>query len=207
MSVEIQTVQPRWEGLVFVAAPGPSLTEDVAERIIGQRVVAIQDAYRRVPFAAVLYGCNVSWWNYHKGCPVFAGEKWSSHGAPDHNNKMTVAQRYGVNLVRGSKGEGFSLDPSLIHYGRNSGFQGVNLTIHLTRNPVIALVGFNMQKVDGNTHFFGEHPRELNQGPLREFIGFFNHAARQLPPHIKIVNCTPNSALQCFPFATLDDLI
>ena len=53
-----------------------------------------------------------------------------------------MAERYGVKLVRGIEGEGFCCDPSRIYYGSNSGFQAINLAIHMLRKGRIVLVGF-----------------------------------------------------------------
>src|SRR6185503_19111154 len=63
----------------IVAATGPSLTADVAEQCRGHRVLAVNDAYRRIPFAEALYAGDADWWEVHAGCPDFAGEKWSAH--------------------------------------------------------------------------------------------------------------------------------
>lgn len=208
----LQRISKRWTGFCIVAAPGPSLTEDVAQACKGFPVVAVNDAWRRIPWAEVLYACDRSWWDYHQGCPGFVGEKWSSHGNAMHDNKLDVAERFGINLVAGKDEEGFSLDPALIHYGSNSGFQAVNVALHLLGRPRrgrIALVGFDMRMVDGKRHFFGEHPPGLRQTqdgyqkwPLK-----FARAAEMLPFGIEIVNCTPGSALTCFKAMDLRDAL
>ena len=101
-----------------------------------------------MPWADVLYGCNERWWDAHKGTD-FAGEKWSTHDTTGTaNNKLKAAEKYGLQLVMGAPGAGFSTDPGLIHYGDNSGFQSVNLAI-LLASPYIVLVGFDMQHVGG----------------------------------------------------------
>jgi hypothetical protein len=192
-----------------VAASGPSLTTEIADRCRGQHVIAINDAWRRLPFADVLYACDEAWWDIHKGASAFRGQRWSSHGSADHDDKRACADRYALNLVAGAEREGFSLDPARIHYGSNSGFQGINLGILFGARPVeILLVGFDMRAPDGQTHFFGPHPSGLrNDKNYGRFIPAFNVAARKLPPDIKIINCTPGSALACFPKADLNDAL
>lgn len=199
----LETIQPRWTGLCVVAAPGPSLTKEVAAACKGQRVLAVGDAWRRLPWAEVLYHCDSAWWNVHKGLLDFAGEKWSSH-EPGTNDKLDVAQKYGLRLVRGKSGEGFSLDPTVVHYGRNSGFQAINLAILFGANPIV-LVGLDMK---GTTHFFGHHPKGLRNGV--EFSGFvsdFDKAAKLLPQSIRILNATPGSAIKCFRQVRLEDVL
>lgn len=190
----------------MVAAPGPSLTPEVARAIEGELVIAVQDAYRLLPCAAVMYGCNDDWWFVHEGCTGFAGERWSSHGSEKVNDKRSVQDRYGIRLVRGAERECFSSDPSVIHYGSSSGFQAINLAIHFGACPIL-LVGFDMH-ARGGRHFFGNHPEPLdNSVDYAAFMPMYQRAAAALPPGVEIINCTPDSALTCFPMADLNDAL
>lgn len=208
----LKRTSPRWSDLCVVAATGPSLTPEVAAACRGVPVVAVNDAYRLFPFAAVLYAADEAWWDAHGGAPDFAGEKWSAHGHPGHNDKRACAERHGLSLIRGADADGFCLDPSRIHYGDNSGFQAGNLAAHwLGWRGRIVLVGFDMRAPDGRRHFFGDHPgplhRAKSQDELKRYFGAFirkfEAAARLLPAGLEIVNATPGSALTCFPFLPL----
>ena len=179
----------------LVVAPGHSLTVEAAERCRGGYVIAVQDAYRRVPWADSVFGCDDAWWHYHKGAADFAGEKWSSHNI-EMDDKRAVAARYGVQLVEGRDGVGFSLNRKWIHYGGCSGFAAVGLAIYFGYTE-IELHGFDMH----GSHFFGDHPAELRTTDPERFIPAFNVAAKLLPAHIEIRNCTIGSALRCFPMA------
>lgn len=191
-----------------MAATGPSLTPEVAEACRGHRLIAINDAYKLIPFADVLYACDAAWWDVHQGANGFRGERWSSHGKPGHDDKRACADRWGLNIVGGAEREGFSADHRLIHYGSNSGFQGINLAILFGARRII-LVGFNMQAPKGTpVHFFGDHPKGLyNNRDYDRFIPAFDEAAKSLPPGVEIINCTPGSALRCFPMADLKDAL
>jgi hypothetical protein len=199
--VQLQKISPRWTTAV-VAATGPSLTPEVANALRGQNVLAVNDAYRLLPFAQVLYACDSAWWNVHKGCPDFQGEKWSSHGAAGrirHNDKSAAASRYGLKLIEGRDGDGFSFEHDVIHYGSNSGFQAINLALLMGARRII-LVGFDMRIANGQRHFFGDHPAGLrNTSNYQNFIRAFDRAATMLPPEVEILNATPGSALRCFP--------
>lgn len=202
-------VTRRWQGeTVFIVASGPSLTPQVVETLkgikAGARVICVNDAYKLVPFADVLYACDASWWNYHNGCPDFVGEKWSSHEKRGSNNKQSVAEKYGLNLVLGRTGDMFGTDHS-IFYGGNSGFQAVNLAI-LFGAARLPLVAFDMRDVKGKSHFFGDHKKPLRVGKCYQtWIDRFNRAAKRLPSGVTIVNTTPGSALKCFPFERLEE--
>jgi hypothetical protein len=194
----------------LVAATGPSLTPEVAASVKGCNIVAVNDAWRLLPFAQVLYACDASWWTVHKGASGFAGERWSSHGAAGrirHNDKALVAAKYRLNLVEGRDGSTFSTDPGFIHYGSNSGFQAVNLALLMGAIRIV-LVGFDMQAVDGRKHFFGDHCAGLrNTSNYRNFIQAFERAAKALPAGLEILNATPGSALRCFPMVDLHDAL
>ena len=169
--------------------------------------MVVQDAWRLLPWADVMYGCDDRWWHHYNGVPEFAGEKWSTHGDAQSNNKRDVAEKYGVNLVQGANGVGFSYDPGVIFYGDNSGFQAIQLALHLGATYIV-LVGFNMSHQGGKVHFFGDHPAGLhNNDDFERWVPHFDKAAETLPDDITIVNATWPSALKCFPCVSLEDAI
>lgn len=173
-------------------------------------MIAVNDAWRLLPGAEILYACDTAWWNAHRGAPGFKGERWSSHGAAArvrHNDKTLPAERYGLKLIEGRDGEGFNLDGDCIHYGGNSGFQAVNLAL-LFGARIVILVGFDMGSTDGKRHFFGDHPGGLrNTASFAGFIRHFDKAAKLLPSGLQIINATTHTALTCFPRMKLDDAL
>lgn len=189
--------------LWIVAATGESLTPAIAEQCRGHNVIAVNDAYRLMPFAQVLYASDAEWWRLHKGCPGFAGEKWSTYG-----ETVQPEQHFGLNLIRGCKGygRGFSFHPNIIHWCGNSGFQAINLALLRGATRVI-MVGFDMQ----GSHFFGEHPPMPRRTAIKRsyphWIKHFEKAAELLPPHIRIINATEGSALKCFPMMSLAEAL
>lgn len=187
--------------LWIVAAPGPSLTPEIAEQCSGHNTIAVNDAYRLLPRARCLYGADQEWWKERNGVPEFEGERWTVR-AKGVDNEDAI-RRYGLSAVQGSRGEGFNFLPGRVHLGRNGGFQAVNLALCFGGNPVI-MTGFDMT----GTHFFGEHKSPLRQKTYyRGWIDMFNRAAKILPPDIRIINATPNSALKCFPIMTLEEAL
>jgi hypothetical protein len=169
-------------------------------------VVAVNDAYKRLPGAAVLYACDAVWWRERAGAREFAGECWSSIGRPGRfrdNDKTREQQQYGLRLIYGQDGRGFSVDPECIHYGSNSGFQAVNLALLFGARRIM-LLGFDMQ----GSHFFGAHKLPLrNTHSYVNFIRAFDEAAKRLPPGVEIINASPSSALKCFPRLEYDSAL
>jgi hypothetical protein len=206
-------IDKRWPGAkCIVAATGPSLTPAVAERCQAaaatHKIVAVNDAYKLLPAADLLYGMDANWWTLHNGVPGFAGEKWTAREVSPHRiaEKDAAIQKYSLLSVPGDWAEaaGFSFNPERIHYGANSGFQAINLAILFGVAEVI-LVGFDMRAVNGQQHFFGNHPKPLNNpNQYDTFIQSFNAAARTLPSTVRIINATPASALTCFPMLELE---
>jgi hypothetical protein len=211
---ELQKINPDWTGRdCIVAAPGPSLAlvaKDVrlARCAYSWKVIAVQDAYRLLPYSDLLYGCDNHWWEEYGSWDH--PNKWSTHD--DHkgtsNNKFAngMADRFGINCVRGEAGSEFSLDPAIVRYGQNSGFQAINIAI-LKGCKRIVLVGFDMSYRDGKAHFFGNHPESFRQNSDHGFRGHvecFAQAAKRLPKDISIVNATPGSALTCWPVMDFD---
>lgn len=219
--VQPQRINPAWAGeSCFVAASGPSLTAEVAHRVRMARwqerwrVIAVSDAYRLMPWADILYSCDNAWWEHHQGAKEFRGDRWACHEQDPNprelhgNDKRELAQRFGINLVRGVDSKAFSMDPSVVSYGDNTGFQALNLAMHFGCSRIV-LIGFDMRHVDGKAHFFGDHPKALRNSPddvYKKFAKIFQQAAKALPERFSIVNATPGSALTCFPRVSLDDV-
>ena len=206
--MQLERIDRRWAGCrCVVAASGPSLTPEVAELCRGERVIAVNDAWRVVP-ADVLYACDEAWWSVHPmAARGFGGEKWTSHSLKPKNDKSALPAQFGVRVVRGEDRPGFSRDPGLIHYGNNSGFQAVNLAILFGADPIV-LVGFDMRAVDGRRHFFGSHKAPLSDvGKFGIWIAHFTAAAAMLGGWPRIINSTPGSALGCFPMMPLAEAL
>lgn len=204
-------IERRWSGeTCVVAATGPSLDRSVADQCLEMRrernirIIAVNDAYKILPFADILYAADIAWWDLHDGAKDFEGERWGIC----HSDQSLSAriQRHGVRLAQGLAMPGFSLDPRYLH-GCNSGFHAINLAILFGANPII-LAGFNMQNVDGKSHFFGEHPAPLSRGSLYQtWVPFFDKAKEMLPDDIRIVNATPRSAIKCFERMPLSEAL
>lgn len=202
---ECETLVPRWDGLCIVAATGESLTKEVAETCQGHHVIAIKQAFKRFPNAEVLYSLDDYWWRMYRGVPEFKGERWTAHD-PSLSPKLHLVKEYDLRVVRGAMNPGFSTNPSLIHYGRNSGYQAINLAIHWLRGPKkrIILVGFDMK----GGYFFGMHPKGAQYaGHWPTFIPLFEQAAQALPEGVEIFNCSPISILKSFPRMKLEEAL
>jgi hypothetical protein len=160
-----------------VLATGPSLTAEQVDKVRGLRVVAVSDAYRLALWAEALVSADKAWWLHHR--PEFAGRRFSALRVPGMDTELL---------------EGLPM-------GTNSGLRAVELAVQLGATRVL-LLGFDL----GGTHFFGEHPAPLKNTNLLpgRFEVFKAQFASYKPRGVEIINCTPGSALTCYPKADLD---
>jgi hypothetical protein len=202
---------------VVVVASGPTLpdlTDYVAKAHDNDWfIIAVQDAWRLVPYADMLYGCDAKWWAHHGPNLTFEGERWSTHDDVTNqkierkngaNGEINFrAADYDLNLIEGRQLPAFSLENNCIHYGDNSGFQAVNIALHLGAKQ-IALIGFDHRVVSGKRHFFGDHPKGWGSGEFAGWMKKWEYGRRSLPEDVTVYNCTPNSALKVFEFRSPD---
>lgn len=212
----VQPIERRWPGAtVLVMASGPSLNERDVRLALAKadRVIAVSDSWRLLPSCSsdILYAADYTWWNFHMGVPEFPGEKWIAcpeRKSDDTKQYIKAAKEWGLRMVRTAPREGVSFDPALLHEGWNSGFQAVNIAA-LGGAKRILLLGFDCQRSGGQSHFFGEHPEAIRRAtPFNLFAEAFAKAAPQLAAAgIGVINCSRQTALDCFPRATIEGVL
>lgn len=172
----------------------------------GWKIIAVNDGWRLLKFADVLYTTDRGWWDVH-GDIAFDGERWASQAATssidDDKKAWGKCEALRLSLVDALDGDTFCRHPGRIHYGNNSGFAAVNLAIQFGASQ-IKLVGFDMQRTGGQEHFFGDHPAPLHNGSdFAPFIRAFANASKSMPEGVSIMQCTTETALRCFPMGEL----
>ena len=230
MRLPFWCVEPEWKGeTVAILGGGPSLTQDQLVACRGRcRVIAINNAYWLAPWADILYFCDEVWWIWHHGgvelrqkgaiaTPVrhagyqqyreFEGIKAALANARTHVNEpaVRVLQNYG-------DCPGLCPLPDGVYTGRNSGYQAVQLAVHLGAARLL-LLGFDMRAVGGRTHWHSgtplAHHRATDPHDLEKvMLPHFATIAESLRTRgIEVLNCTPGSAITCFPTASLEDAL
>lgn len=98
--------------------------------------------------------------------------------------------------------------PGWIHYGQSSGYQAINLAFHWGARRML-LLGFDCGTVNNMRHWFGDHPKPLNQpSPYSEWLKNFGRLAIDLAERgVTVINCAPKSHLQCFKKATVEQCL
>lgn len=181
------------ESTVVCIASGPSLTPEDVDACRGRaRVIAINDSHRLAPWADCLYACDGRWWDHYKGVPEFKCLKFGLTVKKDKWPGVTRLPHVGP--------EG--INPKGICDGSNSGYQAVQLAVHLGAVRIV-LLGYDMKPgVNGRDHWFGKHPVGVrsHQSPYESFRNYFKALAPQLRAlGVDVVNCSRETALTCFP--------
>jgi hypothetical protein len=191
-----------WPGETVVCiGSGPSLTQEDVDACRGRRVIAIKNAVEMAPWADVLYGsgsdaCGRTWWSREGPRLVFGGLRY----ALDHE------ARHWASILAMDTTNGLALDPSRLALGGHSGYQAINLAVHLGAARVV-LLGYDMQATGGKEHFFGPHPHGVPP-PFAHFVQCFPAIVDPLQQAgVEVVNASRVTALTIFPRMSLAEAL
>jgi len=196
----------RGETMAIIAS-GPSLTQEQVDLVMELPTIAVNDAYKLAPWADILYACDAKWWNWHN--PEFAGRKvglkWNAITGSYHANWAEDIHP-DVWALASTGTEGLEDCPNGLKTGANSGYQAINLAVHLGAKRIL-LLGFDMQAVDGKNHWFGEHPDGVSP-PYDNMLLHFPSIVEPLKKRgVEVINCSPDSILDVFPKMPLEEFL
>lgn len=183
---------------VFIVGGGPSIKHLDFKKLENKSVVVTNNAYKSVPWASALFFADRIWYDWNKS------ELYNFK-----NYKVTTDSRVsGEKEIIYLPHEGPYLSTNLSHSRRytNSGSGAMALAVKLGATKLI-LLGFDMRVVDGKFNYHSEHKREpspeiYKNAYIRELVKmkpFFEELG------ITVINCTPNSALECFPMDVIEN--
>ncbi|KRD71444.1 hypothetical protein ASE45_06445 [Lysobacter sp. Root96] len=145
----------------------------LADSLRGRRVGVVGNCFELAPWAEFMAASDQSWWNAYPAAMNFAGRRFSGR------------QISGVEQLPSSR------------TNWNSGVLALAVAAWMGAT-VVRLYGFDMH----GSHFFGPYTNGLRNTPdARREIHKHQYAqwARH-NRHVTVINCTPGSALKCFPF-------
>jgi hypothetical protein len=185
----------------FIIGGGPSVAQLDIDRLRGQRIIAVNNAFKLAPWIDCVFFGDRNWYFWHKTeLLAFAGLK------------VTICEAHldkpGIKVVkRQNAPHGISRDAGVLTWNFSSGGCAINLAVHFGVNRIV-LLGFDMKKVDGRCNYHNEHPPRNRPGydPYPRFLLPFDDIARDLERiDVVCVNATPDSALKAFPMVTLEE--
>ena len=193
-----------WPGeTAVILATGPSLTPaDVAYCQDRARVIAIKDSIQLAPFADVLYACDGKWWrHYGDGLRDYRGPRFALDA--DAGRWATVLRNTGE--------QGLETDPTGLRTGRNSGYQAINLAVHLGFRRLVLLGYDNQPGPQEQRNWFGPRPSSywLALPAWHESIarGWPSMVAPLQALGVTVINATRATALACFPRLSLEEAL
>jgi hypothetical protein len=221
----IWSVPKSWDGeTAVILAGGPSLrgfdVQPLMREFDGQpltlsglRVITINDSWRIAPWADIQYFCDRDW----RDTQVLVNRQsldkstdfarliykgfWVKGGADlDHPHVRTL--KFSGQL-------GLSDDPTALRHGSNSGYQAIGLAYLLGAKRIL-LLGYDMQAAKGErTHWHDEERRAdfwttVKDSMLPLFPALVEPLARA---GVEVINCTPGSALKCWPYLPLEEAL
>lgn len=164
-------------------APGPSASAELAARVAHLPLGAVGCAWELAPGAAFIAAGDAAWWRAYPAARVAQVQKYCM-GTPPR----------GIEQVR---------IPELGWYVVNSGVLALECAKRAGATRIL-LLGFDMR----GSHFFGPYTNGLSNTAETKRRMHMTQYARwaRANKSIEVINCTPDSALRCFPKARLDDV-
>ena len=196
------------EGTAVLIANGPSLTEEQVALCAEPyrrgclHTFGCKDAYRICDFLEHLYAPDIIWINHYRDqVKHLALDRWTC------NQELRPSDYPEWRFIGGVTEPGLSTDREYIHHGQHSGYQMINLA-YLMGCSAILLLGYDCR--GGGRHWFGEqpHPAMRCESPYENWKDEYESIAVQTSAlDLTIVNCTPGSAIDCFPRADLAETL
>jgi hypothetical protein len=210
-----------WRGQrCFILGGGTSLRGFDFERLRGERTIAINKAFLDAPFADILFGMD--WNKFFKR--VFNGKM--GHGMKEKFDEFEglkvlcdLVDRHTGSILwiksADYKRDGIpkTMREGLFH-GTNSGYAALGLAIVLGANPIY-LLGYDMKPDGEKFHYHSGYQKIRTKKDIKEAIhtlGVFKKAFEYISDElmrrrVSVVNLNQESALRCFPFSTIDEVL
>lgn len=178
-----------WSGKsVVILAGGPSLTKEQADTARAFPRIAINNSYMLAHDADMLYAADPEWWQKYPEALRFAGHKLVARNSVRFPGVWYIPP----------------LGPA---WGGNSALRAARVAVDAGASRIL-LLGVDLNP-DQLTHWHGNH-REGLRNPTPEVFRLARKAWEmfsQCPDLPKIVNCSLQSALTCFPVMPLEEAL
>lgn len=199
---ETNTLPKLWpDGVVYIVGGGPSLKEFNWNNLKGKHTIAINKAYKVIPWTEVLYWTDARFYRWNQtDIDSLNCLKVTCRNAPQMKNDII--------LLTSSGRTGIDKRPQFIRAGNNSGFAAINVAYHLGVKRIY-LLGYDMASTPGNTHWhdgYGiRHDHNIyERNMISNFTGIYDILKDE---KIEIWNANPKSAMTFIPKCKLEDAL
>lgn len=188
----------------FIIASGPSLRGFGYAKLKGRHCIAVNLAFRSVLWAEHVYFSDCRFWRWHH-------EELRRHPGRLHTvcrlGKLlpSVYQEDSVTVWERGRAP---LDPVNLSTGNSSGYAAISLAVRLGFRRLVLLGYDYAPAADGAMHCHEEHPIAVRDGALDKMrTPFPALAAALVEEGVEVINANPDSALDCFSVADLDEIL
>ncbi len=155
-------------------------------------VIAINNAIRLAPWAPMLLGGDLKWWNWNGGCEWYEGRKVSA-------SRQACKKYTDLEFLEPTGLTGFEPSWGKVRTGGNSGYVAIQLAAQLGYKKIL-LLGYDFQPTAQGQHHWHE-PHQSNAHPnyglcLPRFDTLLP-GLREMG--VEVINCSSHSALRSFP--------
>lgn len=175
--------------VIAICASGPSLTASDCALLSAADIplITVNTSWRAAPQCRYIYAGDLDWWDKNHAGITSSAELWTCN--------TRAAKRYGINL--------FDTDTSGTF---NSGQRAILFAMSLGAKHII-LLGYDCSILNG-LHWHGAHAGINNPTAdnIRRWQGEFARIA-EMPSRARIINCSRQTSLNCFPKAELENVI
>lgn len=194
----------RWHNqTVVIVASGPSLADEQIALVehSDALTIAINNSYEKLQNPDAVYACDYLWWK-HNHMAAKRHIKGDRHRL--WTQDLAAAEQFQLSHIRWEGKDG--LGKRGLRVNGNSGAGAINLAYHFGARRIL-LIGVDMKPgPNGEKHWHPDHPKPLVQGQqFEEWRHKMNVLAKDLNDEgVEVINCTPGSALTCFPMSDLE---
>ena len=172
-----------------------------------KHVIGVNGAFQLGSWVSVCAFMDWQWYEEHEK-PIltqFAGLRVTTNEAVKelsyvkHHIKYLAPER--------NKVYGISNEQGMCAQNGNSGAFAINVAYHLGVKRIY-LLGFDMNITEGVSHFHGEYKDTWTETIINTHLRCFPDIARDAEQYgLEIYNVNPDSAIDCFPKITMEDVI
>lgn len=177
----------------YVIGGGPSAATFDFDRLWGQKVIAVNDAFHEVPWAQILFFMDRPWFEAN----IQALAKFPHIIATTKGEPFIHSSR--VKYIKNAAYDYLPDDPGQTVYANNAGLGATILATKLGVSRII-LVGFDMKKVEGRNNYHDRNIKSDVRGSLyNNFYRAWEYRAEQIREKAEVINACPESRLDFFP--------
>ncbi len=193
---------------VYTKAEPLSAYSPYMSAIHSKHVIGVNMAYQLGSWIDFCFFGDDAWFDQHrKQLRQFRGIKVScaiSFDKPSHRNAQEKIKYTPKNK---SRSHGISETPNTVCWNDNSGAAAISLAYHLGARKIV-LVGFDMKHNEtGNSHWHNEYQVTKPAVFPRHLRGFPGIALDAERLGVKIINASPDSAIDAFSKCSVEDVL